>query len=421
MIQLMDARLRGRVGTVFADGLRALRQIKGARPMSQGLLEGLPSAWHEWVARHAGDGCLGMGFMVPDGPPARGVNPRYDLFVTGGRLAEQVVYLTGTAFKPPQERGRRSRARQQPDAARADSLTDAVLGDNPLLALQGMSRYQIARAMEKLLREPKVATINTLCHYLIDHPEDQVAAAAALKASSYDAVQDLIDTLGDFAPGAMEAAVFLLGELGDILGYKPIDDLHLWDRGIFAEALAKIELHNARSDDREQARLGLSDTCPSWRLPEPQAPEKDTLAWPLWDVEALVDRFEQDDQPWWAFWREGVDIKPWATLELKKGEEVAVKKGGRQLFRVLARTMPSLQTVRVECSEPLAGVLVRLVASDYRSAEVLEVGTLVQRGASWSALDEERRRDVLYLSPADAAEALPAIAQFAQPRYAHQS
>jgi hypothetical protein len=298
-------------------------------------------------------------------------------------------------------------------------VESTALGTNPLLALETMNRLQIAQAFEALCKTPTRRAISALCYHGAHHPEDLFAITAAVKAGG-DAQAALIAELGESFEAAVEVAVQLLGEVGDDVAHAAIDKLHVWDRGVYAEAMHKIEARRVRPRHRRADALAqLAAMAPSWTWP----PSPSAVAeprWSLWELEALSLVHEPRDTPWWQLWSSELppSARPFAQLAIVPGDDgsstprARITRAGQTLFEVPLDRDAVVERVRVTPLEPLGGVLVRITRdAGYRAAAVVEIGCLVARDAAWEALSPEDRRDVLYLAPADAGAALGAIVE----------
>jgi len=269
-----------------------------------------------------------------------------------------------------------------------------------------MNRPQIAQACEALCRSPSARAISALCYHAADHPEDLFAVTAAVKTGP-DLQSLLLEQLREPSEAAVEVAAHLLGEVGDEVAYDAIDALHVWDRGVFAEAMKKIRARRARPEGRrEEALTLLAAKLTPWSWPA--AARGAETQWSLWDLGALLLVNEPRETAWWMVWGDDAppNARPFAELTLNDGI-ARIRRGGQTLFEVRLDREARIETLRVPTPEPLGGVLVRVVREDgYRAMQVAEVGVLAVRDAAWAALAAEDRRDVLYLAPGDAREAL---------------
>jgi len=295
------------------------------------------------------------------------------------------------------------------DRRTLEMIEQTPLGANPRLALANLSRQQIAQALEALCRTPRERAVSALCYHAADHPEDLFAVTAAVRAGA-EMQGLLIEQLREPAEAAVEVAVHLLGEVGDELAYDAIDALHLWDRGVFAEAMKKIRARRARPQERrEDALAALAAKLEPWAWPAPaRAPEPQ---WDLWDLGALLVVHEPRESAWWHLWGDDLppNARPFAQLSLDDGV-ARIRRGGQTLFEVRLDRDARVETLRVPTPAPLGGVLLRVVREDgYRALEVAEIGVLAARDATWEALAAEDRRDVLYLAPSDSPQALAAM------------
>lgn len=303
-------------------------------------------------------------------------------------------------------------------------VEQTALGPNPLLALANMRRVEIAQALDALCRAPSARTVSALCYHASEHPEDLFAVATATKAGA-NMQPWLIECLHEPHEGAVAVAAHLLGEVGDEEAFRAIDALHVWDRGVFAEAMRKIRARTQRPEARRaEAIAALARVLRPWALPSEETRAIDRR-WSLWDVEGLLLLHEPraSHEAWWRFWSTdpAPKARPFAQLTLldettdaerhEPAQIVArVVREGRTLFEVRLDHDAVVETVRVSPPDPLGGVLVRASRdAGYRAAAVVEIGCLVARDAAWEALPIEDRRDVLYLAPEDAPDAIAAL------------
>jgi hypothetical protein len=285
-------------------------------------------------------------------------------------------------------------------------VEQTALGVNPLLALTNMNRQQIAEAFEALARKPSKRAISALCYHAANNPEDLFAVTTAVKAGA-DAESLLIDQLREPSEGAVEAAVYLLGEIGDDVAYAAIDALHLWDRGVYAEAMKKIRARRARPQERrEDAIQALAAKLAPFAWPAPARASESSFG--LWDLEALLVAHEPRDSAWWHVWGDDAppNARPFAQLALDQ-DGARISRAGQTLFEVTLDRETIVETMRVPTPPALEGVLVRVSRdAGYRARKVAEIGVLVAHDAGLDAFPKEDRRDVLFLAPSDATSAL---------------
>jgi hypothetical protein len=286
-------------------------------------------------------------------------------------------------------------------------LEQTPLGANPLLALTNMNRQQIAQAFEALTRNPSKRAISALCYHAGDNPEDLFAVTTAVKVGG-DAQRLLIDQLREPSERAVEVAVHLLGEIGDEVAYAAIDALHLWDRGVYAEAMKKIRARRARPEERrEDAIQALAAKLAPFAWPAPARASESSFD--LWDLEALLVAHEpREDNAWWHLWGDDPppNARPFAQLSLNQ-DGARISRAGQTLFEVTLDRETIVETMRVPTPPALDGVLVRVSRdAGYRARKVAEIGVLVAHDAALDAFAKEDRRDVVFLAPGDATSAL---------------
>jgi len=290
-------------------------------------------------------------------------------------------------------------------AKELEPVEETALGLNPLLALANMNRLEIAQAFEALCKTASKREISALCYHAAEHPEDLFAITTAVRAGA-DAEHVLLSCLNEPHEPAVEVAVHLLGEIGSERAYDAIDALHVWDRGVFADAMKKIRARQRRPEHlRGEAIAVLASLVSPWTWPlresEPRPPNP---RFSLWDLDAMLLTHEPREHSWWRLWGDELPPNARAFARLSIADGVAtIERAGQTLFEVRLGPETSVEALRVDPAAPLGAVLLRMTRdTGYRAAAVVEIGVLVARDETWTALPREDRRDVLYLSPDDA-------------------